>query len=196
MIIYKNEANENGNNERIEASVKWYNPHKGYGFLTRGDGSADIMIHFSTLGVVGCAYLKEGDRVICDIGPGKRGLQVIRVIEVKFASPNPRALSDLLTSPFPASDLAELEEIEGVIKWYNPNKMYGFIRPNDGTTEIFLHYSVLYRVGYKAIEPGVRVLAKVAPSERGPEARQIIILTPLNSEEKDAYEQPKEDCGV
>src|ERR1700722_18073424 len=80
--------NVNGSNiERIEASVKWYNPEKGYGFLTRDNQSEDIMIHFSALDKIKCPYIIEGDRVVCDIGPGRRGLHVLRVIEVKMDSP-------------------------------------------------------------------------------------------------------------
>lgn len=187
MIVYRS---ENNNFERIEASVKWYNPEKGYGFLTLDNGSldVDIMIHFSVLDAVQCPYVNKGDRVICDVGPGKCGLHVIRVIEVKFESVSPRSLSDYLNPTLPEA----IEEIEGTIKWYNPDKGYGFILPNNRTAEIFLHSSVLRRTGHKILEPGTRVLAKVFLSEKGPEARQIIILTSLQSEDQDgAHEQSK-----
>ena len=187
MIIFRNnESNENKTNvdnnvERVEANVKWYNPEKGYGFLIRDDNSSDIMIHFSVLDAMGCPYVKEGDRVICNIAPGRCGLQVIRVIEVKFGSPEPRSLSDFLESQLTPFDLEDLEEVEGVIKWYNPDKGYGFILPDDERREIFLHTSVIRAAGYRSLEPGIRVLAKVFTSERGQEAR---IITVLDEEEK------------
>lgn len=186
MIIYRKNETEteteteteisNNNVECVEASVKWYNPAKGYGFLNREDNSGDIMIHFSTLDKVGCAYVKSGDRVICDVGPGRHGAQVIRVIEVKFGSPEPRSLSGFLGLQLTPFNPEDLEEIEGVIKWYNPDKGYGFIRPDNGGREIFIHFSVMRRAGYKTLEPGIRVLAKVYTSEKGQETRMIRIL--------------------
>src|SRR5438445_6681812 len=76
--------------ERIEAKVKWYNPEKGYGFLVPDDESADIFMHFSVLDAAGCRRVEEGDRIVCDIGPGRRGRQVLRVLEVKFVPREPR----------------------------------------------------------------------------------------------------------
>ena len=140
------------------------------------------MIHFSNLDQVGCPYVKEGDRVICDVAQGKSGLHVIRVIEVKFGSSEPRTFQNFCGSQSTSFDPESLEDIEGIIKWYNPDKGYGFILPDDGRKEIFLHFSVLRAAGYKSLEPGIRVLAKVSISERGQEARIITIL--FEEEEK------------
>lgn len=188
MITYQYNENDNElenknetNNTYVKASVKWYNPIKGYGFLNREGNSEDIMIHFAALDKVGCAYVKTGDRVICEVVPGKSGTYVARVIEVKFGSPEPRSLSGFLGSQSTPFDPESLEEVEGIIKWYNPDKGYGFILPNDGTKEIFIHYSVVHNTGLKTLEPGIRVLAKVSTSERGQEAR---IITVCKKEEK------------
>lgn len=181
-MIYKNKIIKDV--ERVELSVKWYNPEKGYGFLLLNQAASlcDIMIHFSHLANIGCSYVKEGDRVICDISHGKSGLQVVRVIEVKFGSSELRTLSSFVDSRRTSFDSDSLEDIEGIIKWYNPDKGYGFIRYDDGRRDIFLHSSVIRAAGYKALEPGIRVLAKVATSERGPEARSILVL--LEAEDK------------
>lgn len=174
-MIYKNKANHN-DIECIEADVKWSNPGKGYGFLIHQTTLKDIMIHFSHLDQVGCPYVKEGDRVICEVAQGESGLHVVHVIEVKFGSSEPRSLSGFYDSQLTLFDSESLEEIEGVIKWYNPNKGYGFILPDDGRREIFVHSSVMRTAGYKSLEPGTRVLAKVFTSERGQEARVIKAL--------------------
>jgi len=167
---------KNNNTRRVEADVKWYNPEKGYGFLYTGDNSGDIMIHFSVLDKVSCPYVKAGDRVVCDVGFGKLGLQVIRVIEVKFESSEPRTLSAFLDSQMPSFDPDSLEEVRGTLKWYNSKKGYGFIYPDDGRGEIFLHASVLRAAGYKFLEPGTHVLAKISQSTRGEEARLIKVI--------------------
>ena len=180
-MAYNHNINKN-NIERIEASVKWYNPEKGYGFLVRDDHLADVMIHFSALDSVKCPYIKEGDRIVCDIAPTKAGLQVLQVIEVKYGTTKPNSLFSFFgTTSF---DPETLEEIEGVIKWYSPERGYGFITPNDGGKEIFLHSTVLYAARRKFLEPGVRVLVKTSTSERGREARLLTIL--FDEETKEA----------
>jgi len=176
MILNKTVKTNNKILERIETSVKWYNPAKGYGFLIRDTDPTDIMIHFSVLDAVGCPYITEGDRVICDIGPGKHGLQVVRVREVRFCSPEPRSLADFFDSKATSFDPASLEELEGTVKWYNSKKGYGFIYPDDGRAEVFLHASVVHAAGCKSLMPGVRVLIKVFSSERGQEARMLTVL--------------------
>lgn len=176
MINYNNKMIDSNNLERIEADVKWYNPTKGYGFLYEQGKTGDIMIHFSVLDTIKCPYIKVGDRVTCDITQGKSGMQVVRVIDVKYGSSEPRSISGFFNSRLTSLDSESLIEIEGTIKWYNTDKGYGFILPDDGTREIFLHYAVLREAGFKFLEPGVRVLAKVAQSGRGPEAQLIRVL--------------------
>lgn len=162
--------------ERIETKVKWYNPEKGYGFLIQEDNPEDIMIHFSVLDAVGYPYVKEGDQIICDIYIGKTGWQVSRVTEVKLGSPGPRSLSAFLEPQAISVDPEGLEEIQGAIKWYNSKKGFGFIYPDDGRREVFLHTSVLRMAGYKYLEPGVRVSVKIANTEKGQEARILRVL--------------------
>jgi CspA family cold shock protein len=108
-------ASDNQENEieRVESQVKWYNPEKGYGFLVPEDESGDIFMHFSVLDAAGCRRVEEGDRIACDVGPGMRGRQVLRVLEVKFASREPRFSPAFLGPKTPAFDLESMEEIEG-----------------------------------------------------------------------------------
>lgn len=179
-ILNENESesdNENHNEiERIESKVKWYNPEKGYGFLETDSEDEDIFMHFSVLDAAGCRRVEEGDTIVCDISPGRRGRQVLRVLEVKFAPREPRVSPAFLNSRSPAFDPESLEEVEGEIKWFNPLKGYGFVYPNDGGRDIFLHASVLRAAGYESLEPGVRVIVKVTSSERGREARILQVI--------------------
>lgn len=174
--MINNKVRDYDNVERIEANVKWYNPAKGYGFLYQEGRTGDIMIHFSLLDTIKCPYIKVGDKVICDVIKGRSGLQAMRVIDVKYGSAEPRSISGFFTSQLAPLGPENLEEIEGKIKWYNRDKGYGFICPSNESREIFLHFSVLREAGYTFLEPGVRVLAKIAQSERGPEARMIRII--------------------
>jgi len=177
MIIFKENKNINDENvRRVEAAVKWYNPCKGYGFLNPEDNSGDIMIHFSALDRVGCPFIKPGDRLICNVVSGILGARVSYVIEIKYGSSDLRSLAHFVETSEIHGDCESLEEIEGTIKWYNPDKGYGFVYPDDGGREIFVSHYVVRAAGYKCLQPGVRVLVKVSNSARGPEAHTIRVL--------------------
>lgn len=191
-----NHAIANNNLQRVEADVKWYNPAKGYGFLLLEDNVTDVMIHFSALDHIGCAYIKAGDRVVCEIASGKSGLYVARVIEVKYGSSEQRSLSNFYNSRYPSKVPETLEELKGMVKWYNPDKGFGFIIPDEGTRDIFVHFSVVRQMGCGSLQPGTRVLAQVSQSDRGPEAHMMRILCEENNEhEKSASEIERVDMA-
>jgi len=56
-----------------EGTVKWFNNAKGYGFIGRNDGGADVFAHYSAIESTGYRTLKEGDAVGFDIVPGATG---------------------------------------------------------------------------------------------------------------------------
>ena len=61
--------------------VKWFDDHKGYGFIEQEDG-ADIFVHHSGINATGFKSLDEGDHVAFDIEQGKKGPVAVNVIVV------------------------------------------------------------------------------------------------------------------
>ncbi len=64
---------------QLEGTVKWFNNAKGYGFLGRGDGGADVFIHYSSIQSEGYKSLNEGDPVTFDVVQGEKGPQADQV---------------------------------------------------------------------------------------------------------------------
>lgn len=67
------------------------------------------------------------------------------------------------------------ERSVGTVKWFNPNKGYGFIEREDGT-DVFVHYTAINMVGYRTLEEGQRVEFSVVQGEKGPQAEDVTIL--------------------
>jgi CspA family cold shock protein len=62
--------------------VKWFNPEKGYGFITPDDGSEDLFLHYSAIQGGGFKTVNEGDKVSYEAAKGPKGLQAQNVVKV------------------------------------------------------------------------------------------------------------------
>ena len=62
-----------------EGTVKWFSNEKGFGFIERGNGEADVFVHFSAIDGDGYKSLTEGQRVSFEVVQGDKGLQAANV---------------------------------------------------------------------------------------------------------------------
>ena len=64
----------------------------------------------------------------------------------------------------------------GTVKWFNPSKGYGFIQPEDGGKDVFVHISALERAGIKTVKEGQRLEFELAPGRDGRTAAEELKL--------------------
>ena len=62
---------------------------------------------------------------------------------------------------------------EGTVKWFNADKGFGFIAPNDGGDDLFVHFSAIQSEGYKTLDDGQAVTFNVGQGQKGPQATDV-----------------------
>jgi len=62
---------------------------------------------------------------------------------------------------------------QGTVKWFNSEKGYGFIAPDGGAPDVFVHFSEIIGNGYRSLEDGQRVEFEVTQGHKGPQASQV-----------------------
>lgn len=185
--------------DTVKATVKWFNPQKGFGFVAPEDGQGDAFLHISALGAAGLDSIADGTEIMCTIAPGAKGRQVQQISEVLGVNPNFSSHSDRAPRSndrggfgndrggfnrggFGGGDRggfsrggfdsnpADEESLTGTVKWFKQDKGFGFIAGDDNGPDIFVHKSLLRRCDIMVLDTGMKVDMRAKPSPKGREA--------------------------
>jgi CspA family cold shock protein len=74
----------------------------------------------------------------------------------------------------PQLEESSAQPVWGKVKWYNPDKRYGFVERSDGCGDVFLHATALAGIGIRTLQPGETLQFRAAPAQRGPQVTEII----------------------
>jgi CspA family cold shock protein len=159
--------------EAVKAKLKWFNAAKGFGFVIPEGTEADAFLHITQLQRLGVYGLGEGAELFCEVEYGEKGANVINVIEIISLGDCPDEQVH-----FHPEEKGEFST-KGIIKLYYEDKGFGFISPDDGMKDIFIHKSCLERCEIKMVEAGQRVRVKYKVAEKGREAIEVSIEGPF-----------------
>jgi CspA family cold shock protein len=174
----------------VSALVKWYKSVKGFGFVQPEDGSPDAFLHASLVAQSGHDDLPEGTALVCDIAEGPRGPQVAAIQSIEppsqpvMRSRPPRRPGGFGGGGFgggrgggfaPAGG-GSGDVIEGVVKFFNNEKGFGFVIPDDGSKDVFISARTLTQAGIDSLEAQQRVRVITRVGQKGPMADSVELL--------------------
>ena len=160
----------------ISAVVKWFNRAKGFGFVQPSDGSPDAFLHVSVLEQLGRSELDEGTTLTCDIADGHKGPQVAEIHTIDESTATPST-----GGPRPGGGMGGhtggfTDEFEGTVKFFNVEKGFGFIKPDDGGRDVFISARTLERAGLTMLESNQRVRVGTRMGLKGPMAESVSLI--------------------
>ena len=157
----------------VRASLKWFNAPKGFGFVNpKDEQDVDAFLHITTLQKAGVQAVGEGAEFICLIDRCEKGALVTEVVEVldcgDITSVDALGCEDDYDG--------ETYEMQGTVKWYRLDKGFGFVVPDDGKKDVFVHQTCLERAGIKALETGQKIMMKFKSVPKGRELVSFSVL--------------------
>ena len=198
MAQFGNEGSRSIAQAGAKGKVKWFNGTKGYGFITLDDGG-DAFCHASALQAAGHAELPPGAGIVCDLADSPRGMQVVAVHSVDLStaeapSRGPRrdfgggggrfgggdrfgGGGDRFGGGGGYRDAGPFGPmVEGKVKFFNDQKGFGFVMPDSGSGDIYLHASALRRSGISVVEPDQRIRYSTRQGNKGVEVDRVELI--------------------
>jgi CspA family cold shock protein len=162
-------------NAKVEATVKWFNPEKGFGFVEIADGSGDAFLPAKALQVAGRENVSPGAKLSVFVGQGEKGRQVTKIVAIEESGKSAPAYSTLSASQpqRPEADLSDAKEVLGKVKWFSIEKGMGFVAPQDGGKDVFVHISVVKKAHIAELAEGQRISMRIIETPKGRQAASI-----------------------
>ena len=137
-----------------------------------------MFCHLTAAQASGHDTLPQGAAVSCEIVQGDRGPQASRILSVEPATgPGPAERGQPFDARYPgpqgATPASSVMEVPGTVKFFDPARGFGFVVPDNGGREVYVHSSVLFRSGMTDLAPGQRVFVRAESVPRGVQARDI-----------------------
>ena len=187
----------------VKGTVKWFNATKGYGFITLENGG-DAFCHASALAALGTPNLPQGATIVCDLQESPRGLQVVTVhtVDTSTADASPSSRGPRREGgprggcgggfggcggyggggyggggygggrdAGPSGPM-----VEGKVKFFNDQKGFGFVMPDAGGGDVYVHASALRRSGIAVLEPEQRVRFSTRQGMKGVEVDRVEVI--------------------
>ncbi len=165
------ESRENPAQQFVEkCHLKWFSTSKGFGFVVPDSGTYDVFLHASVLQRGGHPLIGKGAKLTCRLGKSNNGyfvqdiLEIIDVGECPFAKDEDECTEGKATS------------VRGIVKWYDQSKEFGFVIPDDGVKDIFIHKTCLKKAGLEELITGQIVVVDYKPVIKGREAQSIRVI--------------------
>jgi cold shock CspA family protein len=187
-----------------QGTVKWFNAEKGFGFIEPDDGGQDVFAHFSAIADDGgFRSLDEGQRVEYTASSGDRGMQADSIRPLSGGRPAAREERGHRDDPrqvrAPRAPRGGGGS-EGTVRWFNAEKGFGFIEPDEGGDDVFVHFSAIADDGgYRSLEEGQRVEYTASQGQRGMQADSVQPLgggrAPARNDDRGRRDDRRDDRG-
>ena len=162
-----------------KGTVKFFNGAKGFGFIAPESGGADVFVHVSAVERAGLPGLNEGDEVAFEVEQDRRSGKA-SAVDLHFLGSGPAPdrprrppggnrgfdRPDRGPPPQRGGERVAAGSGSGVVKWFNPAKGFGFIQPNDGGGDVFVHISAVERAGLRGLEEGQPISYEIEQDRR------------------------------
>ncbi len=157
----------------VTGQVKWFDPAKGFGFVLRDGGGADVLLHANVLRNFGQGSIAEGARIEMSVVSTPRGSQAERILSITPPDHvNLVPLADM--EDITADDIARCPVEPARIKWFDKSKGFGFANVFGHDDDIFVHIEVLRRSGLADLATGEAVSLRVMQGRRGRMAIEVM----------------------